>query len=867
MTQSTLTSSAQVVERDRLLELIDPACPVTLLVAPAGCGKSTVLSQYLARCREPYVRFDVRREHAGLLGFVRGFAEAVQSFAPSARISVADAVTSALSMPSPGEFLAEWITRNLPAFSGTVVLDDIHLAMEDAGCCDFLDALVRLTSSRFRWVIAGRGAGRLPLSAWQEDGLVAFGPSEEDLRFTRAEVAVFGEAELRTTEIDALLSQTAGWAVALSLAMRLRRRSPDLISALASARELSHDFLADQIYASLTPEEQSILAVAAFLPEIDVAVLQEAGFHDAGARLDELYRRHSILTPLDNASAQATTYRCHDLFRDYIVAQVNQLSVTERNAVKLEAARALDVCGRIIPAFRLYAEAGDADTTLYLIERNGFELIDNGHSDALSVALQSLPAHYASHPAVLGAQGYIYFQQTRYDEASAWFNRALIVARDDYYRAKLAVFYSMAMFARIANPTAILEPLAENELLPIPLRAELLTLLAGSYVQFEPQRDIAELYDRALALTGQIPDPAVQTFILNNLGKIAEIRGLPHVARNLLLRAVHQAEAAGLHGTAADAYEALSLQAMREGEDAKAMDFAERSREAAEKSGRIEDLRGALHRHVSLLSISGRREELDRTLGRCKDVMRPEDIMFNLTSMSVAALSAAWDADYEKAYAIQTTMGETLPKEIWDARMLAHARCALFLAALKRRDEALVFVKRALEEHDANAETAAQPRYARFVEFSAALCAFSSAIVADKETARRLLARTKKPRTASGAAMLAAVSAIVDAPDMHGGAVTAAFARLDEVMLGGYTRLFERILSTLRGEAEARHGLTQSELEILRALAAGDSPKTIALERGSSIFTVRRHIRGFVDKLGCRGYRQALKVARELGIA
>jgi ATP/maltotriose-dependent transcriptional regulator MalT len=866
MTASVRTaSSAHVIERGRLIKLMDVARPVALLLAPAGCGKSTVIAQYLARCNEPHVRFDVRREHAGLLGFARGLAETVQTLAPGARTSVADAVASARSTTSPGGFLAGWMTSHLREFRGTIVLDDIHVAMEDDDCCDFLSSLARLTRSRLRWILAGRGAGRLPLAAWEGEGLAAMGPGEEELRFTRAEVAaVSAEAEVPANEIDMLLSQTSGWAVALSLALRLRQRSPDLRGALASARELSHDYLADQIYASLTREERSLLAVAAFLPEIDPTVLDAAGFPNAPARLNDLHRRHSILAPRDDGDA--LTYRCHDLFRDYIVVQVNLLGPAERNAIKLQAARALDACGRSIAAFRLYADAGDADMTLRLIERDGFDLIDLGHSDALSSAIQALPAPFASHPAVLGAQGYLCYQQGRGDESVACFNKAIAACTDAVYHAKLVVYCSLATWMRFGDPSPMLEPLIDDESLPASLRAEMTTILAGTYALFDPDRDIALLVDRARALAEEVSSPVVQSRIFCNLGRIAGLRGFAPAAREMLLRAAEGAEDAGLHGEAADAYEGLAEQVVREGEDALALDFANRSRDAAEKSGRLIELRRALHRQVAVLSTAGRWEEFDRVLARCKDVVAPDDATFKLTLMSIEALSAGCNGDFATAYASQAAMAEAIPTPFWESRMLAQARCALFLAALKRREEALAAVKGALEEGRSAPRAAAKNRYSRYTESASAICALACAIAADRETARRLLARTKHATTVAGKAMLTAVAAIVASPDSSSDGERTALARLDELMLGAYRRLFEGILAKVRGEAEGRHGLTQSELEILRALAAGDTPKDVAIERHCSVFTVRRHIRGIVEKLACSGYREAVKAARERGL-
>ncbi len=65
--------------------------PIALVIAPAGYGKSVAVRQFLESQPEEYVRFGLRAEHGELLGFLRGFAEAMRAAAPHAITALAGA--------------------------------------------------------------------------------------------------------------------------------------------------------------------------------------------------------------------------------------------------------------------------------------------------------------------------------------------------------------------------------------------------------------------------------------------------------------------------------------------------------------------------------------------------------------------------------------------------------------------------------------------------------------------------------------------------------------------------------------------------------------------------------------------------------
>ena len=102
--RSEVSASASI-ERPRLVERLAASAtyPITLLIAPAGYGKSVVLRQYLGTWSSRNVRFALRGEHATLLGFLRGLTRgAACEVAPHAITSLAGAYERNTSSPKRG---------------------------------------------------------------------------------------------------------------------------------------------------------------------------------------------------------------------------------------------------------------------------------------------------------------------------------------------------------------------------------------------------------------------------------------------------------------------------------------------------------------------------------------------------------------------------------------------------------------------------------------------------------------------------------------------------------------------------------------------------------------------------------------------
>jgi ATP/maltotriose-dependent transcriptional regulator MalT len=412
------------VERPRLLERLTHVAtyPVALLIAPAGYGKSVILRQYLALLRIPNARFTLRPEHASLLGFLRGFAEALRESAPHAITALAGAYERNTASPKRGTDLARWMHAHLESFSGIIAIDDLHLADGDPEVAHFLTSLIEETKERIRWILASRSTTGFPVGTWQAYGDAGLPLDEHDLRFTldeaREAARGFGLA-VRDDELEDLLALTEGWPAAMSFALRTSTRSSELRNVSAMTREMIYRLLAEQVYAALDDDERNLLEVAAALPVIDISVLERAGFDRALTTVEGLRQRTAFIyeeTP--------GIYQCHDLFREFLRHQTALGGKRSQQSVHERAARALESSGDVEHAIASYVAAGSSADVVRLLERHGFDLLERARGDVIARALEALDEKTRRENATLLAlQGSLQAMIGKFARAESLFRR------------------------------------------------------------------------------------------------------------------------------------------------------------------------------------------------------------------------------------------------------------------------------------------------------------------------------------------------------------------------------------------------------------------------------------------------------------
>ncbi|MGB6061395.1 MAG: LuxR C-terminal-related transcriptional regulator [Candidatus Aquilonibacter sp.] len=858
------------IVRRRITERIASAAMqrVVLIVAPAGYGKSVALRHYLDTLTEPHIRYDVPAENAGLLGFLRGFADAVAEIAPDARGTVAGAYEKNAGAQSPGADLALWMHSHLRSYRGIIAIDDLHVAQGDREVARFITSLIERTKGRVQWIIASRATSGLPIGTWLAYGESDLAIDEHDLKFSvdeAKEAARTFRLGVRDEELAELLQLTDGWATAMTFALRSSTRSVDLRNIASMTREMIYRYLAEQVYQMLSSEEQNFIETAALLPEIDLEVMVAAGFDRATALIEDMRARVAFIHEYEPGR-----YRLHDLFRDFVRHQVElRGSVVQRDRLTT-LGQILEEQGSVAQALRLYVDSNSPDDALRLLTSHGIRMLDNGFADELeSLTSAPLGKAFEKSAVVTGLRGLLDLTRGRYDEAERKIARSVRSIESLELRGQLLLRLAVQRTYTDASPIDLLASLLAEPAIPAPIRIEGEALLANCWISAGDPARGRDLVASAERQSLTIENDEWLARIIFRIGVAHNNLGDAEVARKRLAHAAELASRCALWSIAARAFRSLSLIALfSENDSAQSLWFAQQSATAATRAGDYADLQSAL---VAMLSLETRRGNADRAVQIEKQLaeLAFRDVLSQTTFLaSSQAHRHAWAGNYGDAHRL---FGSIIDRQFHvPDRALVRASYALVLALDGRARESGAIVASTLELIDKKAP-AAQYSGAVVFDFALAMLVLAEVVAGRHTSAARLLKRELRSPHDAGRCMRKAVEELARAAKSPSYVADQLAEHIDGVRefgFGGYARYVERVARHLEEGHEPATTiiLTPQELRVVRDLAAGLTPKQIAAEMGRSVYTVQTHIQNVIDKFGCHGRAEAIAVARRNGL-
>jgi LuxR family maltose regulon positive regulatory protein len=330
------------IARPRLLDRLASvtSARLTVVTAPAGYGKSTLLAQWFAAgaggAGVGWVALDDRDGDPAVLW--PSVLDALDGAAPGA----CAAARQLLAAGEPLPVVLGSVADALADVEGHVVLvlDDVHLAgpevWPDLGL--FVDRL----PPRAHVVLAGRSEPAVPLSRLRARGeLVELGPA--DLRLTPEEVGAVvaaGDVALEPSDLALLSERTEGWAAAVQLALLAVRTAPDATGVLRRITgEHRHvaDYLGDEVLRRQPAELRDFLLRTSVLPRLTGPLCDAVTGTDGGAvRLEELDRAQLFLVPLDD---ERRWFRYHHLFGEMLASRLARERPAEVAELHLRAGR------------------------------------------------------------------------------------------------------------------------------------------------------------------------------------------------------------------------------------------------------------------------------------------------------------------------------------------------------------------------------------------------------------------------------------------------------------------------------------------------------------------------------------------------
>ncbi|MGA9945744.1 MAG: AAA family ATPase, partial [Candidatus Cybelea sp.] len=689
-------AAAAPIERPRLGERLatSEACSITLLIAPAGYGKSVALRQYLGTIREPSIRFALRAEHVTLLGFLRGFTESLRESAPHAITSLAGAYERSTGSANRAGELASWLHAHLESFAGVIAIDDLHLADDDPEVARFLTSLIERTKGKIRWILASRSTTGLPIGTWLAYRDADLAIDEQDLRFTLGEAREAARGlglVIRDEELTELLALTEGWPAAMTFALRTSIRSSELRNVSAITREMIYRLLAEQVYAALDADERGLLDVAVVLPVIDVRVLERAGFDRAFTIVERLRERTAFIY-----EESPGIYQCHDLFRDFLRRETALAGKRSQQAVHERAARALEAGGDVEHAIVSYVASGSAHDVVRLLERPGLDLLERARGDVVARAVEALDEKTRRENAsVLALQGALQAIAGKSARAESLLRRAISRAADD---RDLVATTSLRLASLIGNQGRdvrdVLDSVADDEKQRPTYRAEALSLIAARQAISGDLSAAKVAIETIESLLPEVDVEAARARILHHLGIVNRHEGNISGAFQKLTQASDLASDLHFFSVASRTYAVLSNLSLHEEDDVdRQLQYAEASADAARKAGDAFALQTAL---LQMLSARMRSADASRSLAIEQQLagLRTDDLANRYITV-FRAVRLAWEGRFGEAHGLLSTCWAEMRCGV--DNVCSGAQYGLFLALDGRRDTSVAQVKAVLD--------------------------------------------------------------------------------------------------------------------------------------------------------------------------
>ncbi len=398
----------ELVSRPRLLALLESGLHrrLTLLAAPAGFGKTTLLSAWATTSMHPFAWLsldEADNDPARFLIYLVAALDTLPGLPQPFALPDSELEMTPLSPARLITLLNQLATLPVPC---VLVLDDYHLIHDDAVHAAVTFLLDHLPPT-LHLVIATRADPPLPVARLRARGQLTELRSG-DLRFTHAEAAAFLDAvtgiALTEEHIAALASRTEGWAAGLqmaSLALQaatLPGTKPDIahfIQAFAGSNRFVLDYFVEEVLESQPAPIQDFLLRTSILAQLngslcDALLSAEAGRSPQSSAqiLHTLETANLFLIPLDD---HREWYRYHQLFADLLHNQLAQVHPDAAPELHLRASAWYEAQSRFPEAIAHALQGADFERAANLIERIAETILMRSEVRTFLTWLEQLP--------------------------------------------------------------------------------------------------------------------------------------------------------------------------------------------------------------------------------------------------------------------------------------------------------------------------------------------------------------------------------------------------------------------------------------------------------------------------------------------
>ena len=458
----------ELLKRPRLTNMLraSSASPVTLVAADAGCGKTTLIADFLRDQPRPSVWYQLDHTDADPIVFINYIAQGIKSIEPD----FGDALFTYLSEANEdllrypertADLLINEILRSIEQ-PFILVLDDYHHIGTETIVHKIVDRILQYSSELLHVVITTRDLPPLAIMRRRTQS-AALVITRDDLLFTDDEVRELFRntlnVELTDAEVGEYRHRTHGWITALQLVRQIAEKEIsggdgpklDLSEVLQRSEKDIFDYFAEEVFLREDEETQKLLLHLSLLQTLP---LEQCSLlfpeMRCSAALPELAQKNIFLT-VAGEGGSSEEYRFHPLFRDFLQRRLRS---------EIGTARVSEERNRIAEAFLkekqweqalpFLLEAENFERAAQIIAEQGNQWIAAGAIVALGFFAEQIPVEFLERfPRSLLHTAEIARLQGEANKSSNLLNRAVKLFREHKDAAAEAdALHSLASLAR-----------------------------------------------------------------------------------------------------------------------------------------------------------------------------------------------------------------------------------------------------------------------------------------------------------------------------------------------------------------------------------------------------------------------------------
>jgi len=401
---------ASLVRRSRLVQILEKGYQggkrVTLVSAPAGFGKTTIIREWIKTTKpeKPFGWLSLDDGDNDPVRFLIYLVSAIQKVNPEIGETILASLNSS-QIPPLLELVETLINEiSFEAKPFLIVLDDYHL-IKKVEVHSILQLLLKRQPDGLHLVIITREDPPFSLPRMRVQGQITE-IRERDLRFTLSEAQAFlvqtMGLELSTQDIDKLEERTEGWAAGIQLAalaldeLANEEERQTFIEDFTGSNRLIVDYLISEVLQRQSETTRRFLLRTSILGRFCAELCDYIVFedHDAGSSqpvLDSLEQGNMFLVPLDN---QRHWYRYHHLFSEMLFHSLHRSYPEQIPVLHRKASAWFEAQGLIPEAMKHALASKDWDYVKDLLNRHALPMIFQGYLNLVVEWCREIPKTY-----------------------------------------------------------------------------------------------------------------------------------------------------------------------------------------------------------------------------------------------------------------------------------------------------------------------------------------------------------------------------------------------------------------------------------------------------------------------------------------